>query len=278
MGVNASKVDHSVTNENVMDIMSEQLQKGSQSLESSIATLSTNDVTIGTLNLGDCKLSISNFGEVKQVTNGEFKAENISEMETEVNNALVENYKKKLEQTSDLGLSVNSDVDDGAIRNAVEMSTKTELSQDSVQELASELVVIQGNKVKFDNINCPPGAKGEVDISNKLVIDQLTEGLMENIQKNLNKQKILSDIDRDYDLDIKQENKGVFGSVDNFTNALVSIAKSPIFIVGAVIVTFLLIFFFAFKSPAGQKLASQVGNGNGNGVRGNVDVTNFKAK
>jgi len=260
MGGTFSKHDHSITNENVIETITKSLQQSSQTIGSENSTLQSNDIGIGTLNIGECKFTTSNFAEVKQVTTGKFSAENIVDISTEVQNDLVQNYKKKLEQTTDAGFSVAKDVDDGAIKNSVEKATSSSLTQESIQDMAAEIVVIQDNKVKFENINCPPGSKGTVEITNKLVADQITEAIMENIQTELNKSEILSDIDSKYDLMIEQENKGIFGSFDNFVNAVKGLFQSMYFIIGAVIIVFLLIFLFAFKTPAAQHAAMVAAN------------------
>ena len=71
----------------------------------------------------------------------------------------------------------------------------------------------------FGNIQCAPGSNGTIEITNKFVADQIAEALMDELSSNITSSKTVSDIKSKYDQVVDQENKGLFGTIDNAINA-----------------------------------------------------------
>lgn len=253
MGQNVSTTKKSTESNEVNKTITNFLTTNTNDISSTGMILQSNNVDIKNLNIVGCSATISNYAKFEQVTTGELSSEQIQEMANEVNSKMVEDFESKTKQVSDIGAG-NKAHTSSEIKKNVENITKSVFETENYNKISASVVSIQDNKVKINTINC---VDGEFEISNAALVSQITEALVKDIKKNVQKNKVLSEIESSYKAVTDQEQKGLFGMFSGLFG-----------IIGCVICVALLVFLKTILSPAGQNGLRTVSNAAGKKIAG----------
>ena len=256
MGGAVSKDTISVRDETLTETFQSFMSVNNINSDQTITSTQTNEVEYGDIT-GGCSLSVKNISSGTQVFDGSFSASQLTEMEEDVTKDLTGSFKQTAEAISDAGGSIGWSENKTEIENSIKKVTEQFFESNNFVTTVQKVVSTQSNKVKFGNITCPKKSSGgQIEVTNEFLSEQISKTLVENLNELISKDTFLSKMQLEFEQTAKTENKGLFGSFDNFVNKFADMvggivtAYAIMISICCIIIGFIL--YSIFKSPAGQ--------------------------
>ena len=240
VSINTSSISKNITNS---------IQQASSTIGDTTVTMQNQNVSI----IGSCcpSLDISQTATMKKFDTTKFTGNFVSDVAKKMSDSISSSLDQSSTQIIGALGAVNGPSLTAAIKSAVQKVTESNSFKNNMTTKISQALSSQNQNVSIqcsDAVSVPK-VDGKCVINQNIVMDLLSNNLVQNLMSEVSKDEQLTQIANEVRQASKSEGKGIDSIISSLTGPMMWVAIGVV----ALVVLFIPIMIFAFKSKVGKR-------------------------